>query len=649
MKIIFFDICALFVYVAILLALYDKKLTVSFANRLFIELLWISLALTGIDIAMEFVAGTPPLSRAAVAAGYVLSTAYKALRNGMSVLYLIFVFAVTRTSYRLRSLKSKAILLAPYAVLLALLMANPVTHGVFQITAEGGYARGPQLLWLYVISALYAAAGIVYLFLTRRYLGLDKWLSLVAFYIFVFAAVFIEMFYPRYLVEMFASAFVSLLIMLFVFRPEEVTDMETGLLNNKAYRDEVHKLILSKQSAQILSIRFINASEVRAYIGEDFFNAYIEQAADDIKSVLARRIRNCEIYYERPGTLYTVLDDVSYDGLHDLLHLFAERRKVKDKFTELGVRLLPRVCHIRCPDDLNDAKDILYLGREFTNMIPQEKASVEASELTGSAVYALGRSIDGVLKRAIMENRFEMYYQPIYSVKEQRFCSAEALIRLRDNEMGYIPPGYFVPAAESRGLILPIGDFVLEAVYRFLSENDLDAMGLSYVEINLSVAQCLQLELPDRVRQLEEKYGVSPERVNFEITETTYDSVGGVMEENIRQLSERGYTFSLDDYGTGYSNIQRISRLPLKIIKIDKSVVDDLDSEGGESIMRNTVRMMRDIGKELVVEGVETRQMMEMVSAMGCDYIQGYYYARPMPEKEFAAFMREQAGMAYII
>ncbi|MBE6908574.1 MAG: EAL domain-containing protein [Ruminococcaceae bacterium] len=642
MKIIFFDICALFVYAAILLALYDKKLTVGFANRLFIELLWISLALTGIDIAMEFVAGTPPLSRSEVVLGYVLSTAYKALRNGTSVLYLIFVFAVTRTTYRLRSWKNKAILLAPYAALLALLLANPVTHGVFRITEENGYARGPQLIWLYVISGLYAAAGVVYLFLTRGYLGLDKWLSLAAFYLFVFTAVIIEMFYPQYLVEMFASAFVSLLIMLFVFRPEEVTDMETGLLNNKAYRDEVHKLILSKQSAQVLAIRFINADEVRTYIGEDFFNAYIIQAAGDIKNVLAQHMRNCEIYYERPGSLYTVLDDISYDGMHDLLHLFAERRNTTDKFTELGVRLLPRVCHIRCPDDLNSTEGILYLSREFTSMVPQEKASVEASEVVGSAVYALGRGIDDVLKRAIMENRFEMYYQPIYSVKEQRFCTAEALIRLRDNEMGYIPPGYFVPAAESRGLILPIGDFVLEAVYRFLSENDLDAMGMSYVEINLSVAQCLQTELPDRVRQLEEKYGVSPERVNFEITETTYGSVGGVMEENIRRLSERGYTFSLDDYGTGYSNIQRISRLPLKIIKIDKSVVDDMGSESGRSIMRNTVRMMREIGKELVVEGIETQEMVKMVTAMGCDYIQGFYYARPMPEKDFVRFMREQ-------
>ena len=640
-KIVYFDCCALLVFAALLLALHVKKLTVGVTSRLFLAMLWVSFAATAADVVMEFVVGAPPLSAAAVGVGYFLSYTYKVLRNGTNILYILFLFAVTRTTYRLRKRWVRCLLLAPYLVLLAILAQNQLTHNVFRITAQGGYARAPMILWLYAISSLYALGGVVYLLAARRYLGAEKWVALIAFYLMVFLAVYVQLLFPSYLVEMFATAVVFLVHVLIVLRPEEITDSDTGLLNFVGYQREVRKLVLSRQNAHIIVIRFINANEVRSYLGENAYNAYIRQAAADIGALFKRDGLSWEMYFERPGSLYIVVDDDEYNGQYELLELFAERRKGLDEFTRTGVRLLPRVCHMRCPTDLNSYEDIFYLGHEFFGMVPYEHVYTEASELLCSGNYKLERNIDGILRRALLERRFELHYQPIYSLKERRFSSAEALIRLKDSTMGPISPGFFVPVAESRGLILPIGDFVLEEAYRFLSGQDLDALGLSYVEINLSVVQCLQTDLPEKVRALERKYGVSPERVNFEITETTYDSMGGIMDENVRLLSEQGYAFSLDDYGTGYSNIQRVSKLPLKIIKIDKSLVDGMGEEGGMSILRNTVRMMQDIGKELVVEGVETKETLDKIAELGCDFIQGFYFSQPLPEREFVAFLRE--------
>ena len=112
------------------------------------------------------------------------------------------------------------------------------------------------------------------------------------------------------------------------------------------------------------------------------------------------------------------------------------------------------------------------------------------------------------------------------------------------------------------------------------------------------------------------------------------------MDDNLRILSEQGYSFSLDDYGVGYSNIQRVSQLPLKIIKIDKSLVDNMNTASGKSIMNNTVRMMKDIKKELVIEGVETKEDFEELRKMGCDFIQGFYFSKPLPGKEFLEFLK---------
>ena len=151
----------------------------------------------------------------------------------------------------------------------------------------------------------------------------------------------------------------------------------------------------------------------------------------------------------------------------------------------------------------------------------------------------------------------------------------------------------------------------------------------------------MQEELPERLAFLSDKYGVTPDMINLEITETTYEDTGSVMDFNLEALAGIGYTFSLDDYGTGFSNMQRVSKLPLKIIKLDKSLVDDMSSDEGMSIVRNTIKMMRDIDKKLVAEGVETKENLDYLEKIGCHFIQGYYFSKPLPEDEFVMFIKE--------
>jgi FOG: EAL domain len=154
----------------------------------------------------------------------------------------------------------------------------------------------------------------------------------------------------------------------------------------------------------------------------------------------------------------------------------------------------------------------------------------------------------------------------------------------------------------------------------------------------------MQSSLPEKLRRLQQKYGVDPCRVNLEITETTFDSVSEIMLENVNELIRMGYSFSLDDYGVGYSNIQRVNNLPLKIIKLDKSMLDEGSTASGRMILEYTVRMMQSIGKRLVAEGAETPENVEMLKLMACDYIQGFYFSHPLPGDEFVGFLEEHNG-----
>ena len=152
----------------------------------------------------------------------------------------------------------------------------------------------------------------------------------------------------------------------------------------------------------------------------------------------------------------------------------------------------------------------------------------------------------------------------------------------------------------------------------------------------------MERSLPEKISALQKKYGVDPGKINLEITETNFEHISEIMFENVNELIRMGYSFALDDYGTGYSSIQRVMHLPLKLIKIDKSMLEEVSTANGRMILDYTMRMMQSIGKLLVVEGAETADEVEILRSMNCDYIQGFYFSQPLPEEEFIRFLEKQ-------
>ena len=256
--------------------------------------------------------------------------------------------------------------------------------------------------------------------------------------------------------------------------------------------------------------------------------------------------------------------------------------------------------------------------------------------------FMMKNEIDDIIKKGISGNRFEMYYQPIYSVKQDRFVSAEALIRLQDEKYGFVSPAIFIPAAEASGAIHDIGDFVLEDVCRFIHTPQFLKSGLEYIEINLSVTQCIEPRLVEKIRGLISKYQVRTNQINLEITETAVDYDPVITDNNIFSLWNMGFRFSLDDYGTGYSNIKRVVSLPLDIIKFDKSFVDEMDDPKMWIAIVNTVNMLKRMNKKILVEGVEDKRTLDRFRDLGCDYIQGFYFSKPLNENDFIEFVNQK-------
>ena len=641
MKNFYFDLCAIPIYILILHMYYTRNMRKFRSYRMFFMMGFLSLLCAILDIAMEFVVNPLPLSETNVILGTLISFSYKLFRNAGLAIYLVFIFAITKTDHRIASLRNRLIVWGPDILVVILLIQNFFTGNVFSVTATEGYQRGPLLNVLYAVAFIYMIAGIGYCMVCRKYLETSKWVALISVYILTAIAVVIQFLFPQLMVEMFSTALGMLMVMMIVMRPEESIDSSIGIQTFRTFHNDLHNVMLIREKALIAVIHIPQAENNRNYLGDEQYAAFIREITENMEKYLDTLEHNYQIYFEHPDNIYLIFTNYN-NGVEEALDSVLQMTRVylRNK-SQKEVWFDPQVCFIRYPEDITDEEEIINLCHRFTMFGGRNQKIFRASEIVSSRDFVIQNNIDTILDRAINNDELQMYYQPIFSTRENVFHSAEALARVIDKEYGIISPAIFIPAAEKSGAIIPLGERIIDQVFRFISEHDLQRLNVSYIEINLSVAQLLQPDLPDVISRLQKKYDISPEMVNFEITESLLDSMSYVMDGNIKKLSEMGYCFSLDDYGVGYSNIQRLRKLPLSMIKIDKSMVDDIFTEDGGVIIKNTVRMMQGINKKLIMEGAETRETVELLSSLSCEYIQGFYFSKPLPEPEFIRFLEE--------
>jgi EAL domain-containing protein (putative c-di-GMP-specific phosphodiesterase class I) len=368
-----------------------------------------------------------------------------------------------------------------------------------------------------------------------------------------------------------------------------------------------------------------------------------ESRSQLLKQIAAflNKLTKCNAYYFGSGT-FVILEEED-DKAKIEVYEETIRESFKGKWTVAGMELSVnyKMMHSSMPDEIWDVPGFYYANNKMRSMTPDKDHMVHVEDIDFKDSKRLAET-EKVIKRAIENDYFQVYYQPIYSVEEKKIVSAEALIRLIDPEVGFVSPGEFIPIAEKNGMILQIGDMVFEKVFKFIASNDVRSMGIDYVEINLSVVQCMQRELADNVLAMMKEYGVSENMINLEITETAVADSPKTLLDNMNALGDKGISFAMDDFGTGYSNISALMSLPLDIIKFDKSIIDMASSSTqGYKVLESSVTMVKKLGNQIVAEGIEEAAQVDMMRELGIDYIQGYYFSKPLPQDDFIKFVME--------
>ncbi len=641
-KIFYFDYCALVIMSAILFALVYRRLSYGTSNRAFFMLVISMILTTLFDLGMEH------LNRAVLKSKniplflpYFFSYGYFLMRNAGNIFFIIYILVMSKPVLKLKKYLKQPLIYIPYGIIAGILVSNFFTDKVFSITHEEGYSRGPMIIMVYVTAILYSFIGIWYMVRCYRYVERDRWTIMLMQYPITFMSLVVQFFWPNLLVEMFSMSISLLLILIMVVKPEDTVDSKSEILNYNEFCLEMVKYQHTKESVSIVIIRLTNSYQVRAELGEKKFNSYVTKIARHLANRFEYYRQSSNIYFDQSGCFFVTLESDKLDMEHIVpLEIGMYKNKLGD-LSSYGLRFDKKICTVRYPKDIQSVESLLHFAASFHEMMDPTTIYMPASELVNTKGFHIRNHMNEILDRAVKTKRLEMYYQPIYSFREKSFISAEALVRLNDPIFGFIPPGMFIPAAEQNSFIIPIGDFILEDVFRFISENNFKELGLKYIEINLSVSQCIRRTLCDQIFSLKDSYKIDSEQVNFEITESAYDNSGDILSENIKALSDAGFTISLDDYGTGYSNMQRVLSIPLTLVKVDKSLADNINTKKGRTVVKNTISMMHDIDMHIVVEGVETKDTLDELERMGADYIQGYYFSKPLPEKDFIEFLKK--------
>jgi len=417
-------------------------------------------------------------------------------------------------------------------------------------------------------------------------------------------------------------------------------DAATGLPNRQLFLDRLRQLVLRKDQTSHFAVLSIAMDRWRSLT-----ESHSPRFLDDLLGLIADRFEAIQ----RPG------DTVSHIGASEFALLLEQTDDMQDA-EAFAAHLRQRMAEpllvdqeridlsccvgIHRPDTLlqADPEEILEDARAALAKARSVGHDQQEVFVSGYRDLLVGmRKMEADLRRGVEEDQFVPFFQPIVSLSTLEVAGFEALVRWNHPLQGLVSPAEFIPLAEESGLIHPIGLAVLTKSCRALLEwgKEIPRAREVFLSVNLSLHQFRHADLADQLIAVLEELHFPPERLKLEITESAVMHNMDKALEILQRLRSTGIRLAMDDFGTGYSSLSYLSRMPLDTLKIDRAFVMRINQPGpGEAIVKTIAHLAQALSMDVVAEGVETPQQVEFLRAIGCEYGQGYLFAKPLPAKE---------------
>lgn len=617
----------------ILLVVFFMKRNYSLrSNRIFFVMLIDNLLASMVNIATFFSISFP--ERYPMWFNYGVNMAYLILYNFMGVLFLLYVDSKTKIG----SIK-KTMFLIGSAILIydtVMILITPITKLIIFFD-EDGYHHGPMMLSLYVTAFICVAIAITIFFAKRKMFNHYQVLSIFFFVGGVCMAIIFQIGHKQHVISNFVIAMILFFIHTAFENQAYYLYADTLCYNRRAFIKTVDQYRYRKENYLMAIIKIDDFENIKHSLGR--------MGVDDLSERIAERI--CREFGK--SAYYVDLNCFAVIKLVANTHQL--RKQIKECFEagfvleigddEVTLDLEPVISFINVHGENVDGYEMTTIMQNSADRFCDSDISIQESDELIKPIRR-EKEVLRLIDNAIKNDGFMVFYQPILDIHSRTFTCSEALIRLKDDRLGFVGPEEFIPIAERNGRIHDIGDYVFRTVCKFIREQDVLSKGVKYIEINLSPEQCNRMELASQLISVATEFGVDFRQINLEITETAEMKGYGMesVNELITHLHSKGVTFSLDDFGSGFAAIDYLIKLPVDIVKIDKGILwQAMNDEASMKILKNTIRMIKEVGKKIVVEGIETKEMAEILIANGCDYLQGYLFSKPLPPEEYIEFI----------
>ena len=521
-----------------------------------------------------------------------------------------------------------------------IVLLNPFSHFMFEITQASGYVprQGEVLIFMIAIFYMLLIIGITLIY--RKILSIHLVWVIIA-YIFIYIGFLgIQYTFPSQVLSGTASVLFILILYLYIQNKEMMTDRLTNLLNRSAAEEQLKVLDKRHREAQLILISLSDFRTVNGLYGQAFGDEILKLIAIYLVSVSHQ-----ESVYRYSGDTFLLILNEDKEKALDLLKEIRDRFKKSFVIGSTSTTLRVKIVFAEYLEHIKSSKNALVLLEFLIAKLKQDpkETLIKSSPRSFDEMTRRSQIIE-IIKKAIEQDLFTIAIQPIYSIKKGDYTRAEALLRLTDQQLGVIPPSEFIPLAEETGQIISIGKLVTRKTAHFIKECNEAGIYLDSISVNYSAHHMSYHHLSEDIIKILDETKIFPSQLKIEITESIFISDYSQIMANIDALTKIGIGIHLDDFGTGFSNLASVVKLPLELVKFDRSLLlESFENSKSLAMFEGLIRAFKLSGFPTLAEGVETESQASIVQAMNFDYIQGYYKSRPLSPKDFVVFIQQHA------
>ncbi|WP_197027047.1 EAL domain-containing protein [Butyrivibrio sp. MC2021] len=549
----------------------------------------------------------------------------------IAAIFALYILLVCNVGYRF-SKRIRAYIAAPFVFMEIMVATNPIFHMVYSVSKDFVFHREYGVYIAYAVSAFYVLFAIVSLFIYWKNLNHLNRIAVIYFFVVVIVGTVIQMVKFEIRCELMCEAIGLMGLMIMLEDDDEKMDYATKAYNRNAYILDVSSYFKYGRSFTTIAVHITNADIYRKISGYEVF----ESLLGVVVSFLSNIHPTADVYRVGLNCFFVVFQAIDKEKADSFSGKILNRFNDEWVHGVNSIKLKALVLQARTPEEFGSIEQLFLLS---DTVFENEADRV----LSGQDLdFLLRRSeVEKAVRRGIQNDGFRVYYKPIYTKTELSICGAEAKLQFVDKELGEISPEEFMPIAEQTGMIEKLGWFALEEVLYFLGGGIAEEMGLEFISLGLSSAQVIQSDFIVRVRTLLSRFGVRPSQIVFEVTESAASADQNVLGIVMSELAWDGVRFFMDEYGNGFFSMQSATQLMFEGVKMDAALLDVSNKHlQGRIILENRLKMMNQMGKKVILQNVDSPELLEISDSVKVDYLTGEYFSHQVSKNEFIAILR---------